>query len=163
MALLSVDPLIPWQYFTFSLKLSHFCPAVALNRRFLLASQSCLGAFNKDVKLLVYPAFPSEQIREELGLAHDVPRVKKIIKYDKFRVLKNGEVIGDLALVRVKGLDMARGKLSPICLPSQKVGNKVSEMSLQYLKSSAADEENGHDRLELDSILLATQYNRYQK
>ncbi len=69
---------VPWQYFVVSHGASsssssaHFCPAVAVNSRFLLASQSCLRAFssgdNSDADLThadlaLYPAFPSDKVR----------------------------------------------------------------------------------------------------
>ncbi len=65
---------VPWQYFlaTSMDATAHFCAAVAINRRFLLSSQSCLRAFDDLVNTLdVYPTFPSDAIRQQARITNN--------------------------------------------------------------------------------------------
>lgn len=102
---------------------SHFCPAIAINKKYLLASQSCVKAFGKPLReMLIYPVFPSNSIRAVLSNRKDeVPTVASILHHDQFRVLDDGGVVNDLSLIEADLL-LTENDLIPVCLPSTKAG-----------------------------------------
>jgi len=121
---------VPWQYFIVHGDSPHLCPAVALNRRYLLASQSCLRAFNNCTRdfsdLMIYPSLPTDAVCELVRQGEDVPRVARFNYHPDYQQVKPGDpgggAVGDVTLVEVSGeVDMTLGNLAPVCLPSVSV------------------------------------------
>lgn len=113
-----------------NLERSHSCPAVAINKLFLLASQSCILGFGldhdrkprrsqeQDEEKLFIVTKPQKKEREKLA------KVAEVKNFEGYRELEDKETLNDLAIIKVKS---GKTFLHPICLPKQSVRNPVKK------------------------------------
>ncbi len=171
-ALLEKKKSVPWQFFLSGRGTPHFCPAVSINRRFLLASQSCLRAFQGKSKveltdLSLYPAFPSDQVRAryQSPAPPAMPRVLRVRHHPDFKVLDDGGFVGDLSLVEIDtGHDLAdkRVNLAPVCLPPVAVSHIFVQIVQCYIcftlnATRILESQEANEGRPLCALLLACQ------